>query len=108
MVVVEADDEVWPPIEEVTEMQTVEVPCWEITRMVPPGQINYVYSNPGSGRFGMGGMLFAKDLNQMMHSKNVKFGHISITFLPSAILSRHIRAIQTPNHPNMPKKYRGW
>ena len=38
----------------------------------------------------------------------LKIAHISITFLPTPILFWHIRAIQTPNHPNMAKYGRGW
>ena len=37
-----------------------------------------------------------------------KIAHISITFLPTPILFRHIRAIQTPNRPIMPKYTWGW
>ena len=37
-----------------------------------------------------------------------KIGYISKTSLPTPILFWHIRAIQTPNRPNMPKKYSTW
>ena len=37
-----------------------------------------------------------------------KIGCISITLLPSAILSHHIRAIWRLNRPNMPKYAWGW
>ena len=37
-----------------------------------------------------------------------KIAHISITFLPSAILSPRIRAIQTLNHPNITKYIPTW
>ena len=37
-----------------------------------------------------------------------KIAHISITFTPTPILSPHIRAIQTPNRPNMPSNYTTW
>ena len=39
---------------------------------------------------------------------NPKFAHISITLLPSAILFWYIRAIQTPNRPNITKYYTTW
>ena len=38
----------------------------------------------------------------------LKFGHISITLLPTPILSPHILAIQTPNRPNITKYIWGW
>ena len=49
-----------------------------------------------------------KNSKIFLTSLGPKIAHISITFLPTPILSPHIRAIQTPNRPNMPKKYRGW
>ena len=39
---------------------------------------------------------------------DAKLGHISITFLPTPYIFCDIRAIQTLNRPNMPKKYSTW
>ena len=61
--------------------------------------------------------VLAKNLNKQFGSEvcglgsgeeATKFAHISITLLPTPIISPHIRANQTLNRPNMPKKYRGW
>ena len=46
--------------------------------------------------------------SSLFESHVPKFGHISITFLPSAILFWYIRAYQGLNRPNMAKYTWGW